>query len=192
VRTQRATHPTTTQAHYTEVLLRDMAGIALPLQRIHSTTLSSEPKAAVLARLAAQHPGASAYVFVEDKLSTLEKVRCAAVCAALLCARSCVVSSTQLRGQAAARAVRAHGSNVAAAAPAAFRTRAPGPSPPHTPVRLHSQVAADPATVDWQLFLVDWGYNTERERASARAHPRISVLDARGFAELMAGASVEA
>jgi hypothetical protein len=35
------------QAHYTEVLLRDMAGIPFPADRIHSTTLSSEPKAQV-------------------------------------------------------------------------------------------------------------------------------------------------
>jgi hypothetical protein len=63
------------QAHYTEVLLRDMAGITFPADRIHSTTVSGEPKASVLARLAAQHPGAADYVFVEDKHSTLEKVR---------------------------------------------------------------------------------------------------------------------
>lgn len=52
-----------------------MAGIPFPPERIHSTTLSSEPKAAVLARLAADHPGAAGYVFVEDKLATLEKAR---------------------------------------------------------------------------------------------------------------------
>jgi hypothetical protein len=63
------------QAHYTEVLLRDMAGITFPADRIHSTTVSGEPKASVLAQLAAQHPGAAGYVFVEDKHSTLEKVR---------------------------------------------------------------------------------------------------------------------
>jgi hypothetical protein len=66
------------QAHYTEVLLRDMAGITFPADRIHSTTVSGEPKASVLAQLAAQHPGAAGYVFVEDKHSTLEKVRCLA------------------------------------------------------------------------------------------------------------------
>eukprot|EP00882_Tetradesmus_deserticola_P010232 GHRQ01010810.1.p1 GENE.GHRQ01010810.1~~GHRQ01010810.1.p1 ORF type:complete len:302 (+),score=126.20 GHRQ01010810.1:460-1365(+) len=65
---------TTKQAHYTETLLRDMAGIAFPADRILSTTVSGEPKSTVLAHLAEQHPGAAAYVFVEDKLSTLKKV----------------------------------------------------------------------------------------------------------------------
>lgn len=67
--------PVCTQAHYTEVLLRDMAGVTFPSDRIHSTTLTGEPKAGVLARLAAGHPNAAGYVFVEDKYSTLEKVR---------------------------------------------------------------------------------------------------------------------
>eukprot|EP00879_Flechtneria_rotunda_P021016 GHRR01022138.1.p1 GENE.GHRR01022138.1~~GHRR01022138.1.p1 ORF type:complete len:258 (+),score=81.19 GHRR01022138.1:393-1166(+) len=67
---------TTKQAHYTETLMRDMAGVDFPAHRIHSTTVSGEPKSSVLAQLAAQHPGASSYVFVEDKLGTLEKVRC--------------------------------------------------------------------------------------------------------------------
>jgi len=67
------------QAHYTDVLMRDMAGVQFPAERIHSTTLSSEPKASVLARLAEEHPGADAYVFVEDKYLTLEKVRAAAL-----------------------------------------------------------------------------------------------------------------
>jgi hypothetical protein len=51
-----------------------MAKVPLPPERIHSTTLSAEPKASVLARLAAEHPGAERYIFVEDKFSTLEKV----------------------------------------------------------------------------------------------------------------------
>ncbi|KIZ05430.1 hypothetical protein MNEG_2528 [Monoraphidium neglectum] len=65
---------TTKQARFTATLLRDMAGIDLPPERIHSTTVSGEPKSRVLARLAEQHPGAASYVFVEDKFSTLEKV----------------------------------------------------------------------------------------------------------------------
>jgi hypothetical protein len=55
-----------------------MAGIDFPADRIHSTTVSGEPKAMVLARLAARHPGARGHVFVEDKFSTLEKVRAGA------------------------------------------------------------------------------------------------------------------
>jgi hypothetical protein len=51
-----------------------MAGIDFPADRIHSTTVSGEPKAAVLARLAGGHPGARGRIFVEDKFSTLEKV----------------------------------------------------------------------------------------------------------------------
>lgn len=52
-----------------------MAGVNLPAERIHSTTVSGEPKSEVLARLVEQHPDAQGYLFVEDKYSTLEKVR---------------------------------------------------------------------------------------------------------------------
>lgn len=51
-----------------------MAKVPFPADRIHSTTLSAEPKASVLARLADEHPGADRYIFVEDKFGTLEKV----------------------------------------------------------------------------------------------------------------------
>jgi hypothetical protein len=51
-----------------------MAKVFFPADRIHSTTISAEPKASVLARLAVEHPGAERYIFVEDKFSTLEKV----------------------------------------------------------------------------------------------------------------------
>lgn len=61
------------QERFTEALLRDMAHVPLPRDRIFSQTVSGDPKSEVLARLAARHPGA-AYHFVEDKLSTLEKV----------------------------------------------------------------------------------------------------------------------
>ncbi|WIA23028.1 hypothetical protein OEZ86_009943 [Tetradesmus obliquus] len=110
---------TTKQAHYTEVLLRDMAGISFPSDRIHSTTVSGEPKASVLGRLAAQHADAAGYIFVEDKHSTLEKV-----------------------------------------------TKAPGAEA-------------------WQLYLVDWGYNTPAERQAAAADPRITVVDLQHFQQLM-------
>lgn len=29
---------------------------------------------------------------------------------------------------------------------------------------------------EWQLYLVDWGYNTEEERHRANENPRISLL----------------
>jgi hypothetical protein len=51
-----------------------MAGIAFPPDRIFSQTVSGLPKSEVLESLRERHPGAQAYVFVEDKLSTLEKV----------------------------------------------------------------------------------------------------------------------
>lgn len=62
------------QAHFTELLLRDMAGISFPADRIYSQTVSGRPKGEVLAMLAGRHPAAGRRVFVEDKLSTLEKV----------------------------------------------------------------------------------------------------------------------
>jgi hypothetical protein len=58
----------------------------------------------------------------------------------------------------------------------------------HTPTTLpNKQVSKEPATQDWQLFLVDWGYNTQRERESARANPRISVVGLDGFQSLLQG-----
>eukprot|EP00877_Chromochloris_zofingiensis_P003895 jgi/Chrzof1/13506/Cz08g00110.t1 len=65
---------TTKQAHFTELLLQRMADVPLPAERIYSTTVSGAPKSSVLSQLAADHPGAKEYIFVEDKLSTLEKV----------------------------------------------------------------------------------------------------------------------
>jgi phosphoglycolate phosphatase-like HAD superfamily hydrolase len=64
---------TTKQARFTEALLRSMAGIEFPGDRIFSQTESGRPKGEVLAALGARHPGAALH-FVEDKLSTLEKV----------------------------------------------------------------------------------------------------------------------
>eukprot|EP00775_Hariotina_reticulata_P011464 gene11464-11610_t len=113
---------TTKQAHYTEVLMRDMAGVDFPPDRIHSTTISGEPKASVLKQLALHHADVDAKLFVEDKFGTLNKV-------------------AQVRDM-----------------------------------------------NDWQLYLVDWGYNTPQERQEAAAHPRIEVLDIKRFELLMAAA----
>ena len=33
-----------------------------------------------------------------------------------------------------------------------------------------------PELADWQLYLVDWGYNTADERQRADANPRIEVI----------------
>ena len=50
-----------------------MAKVKLPKERIISTTLSGRPKSDILRDLQLEHPGLE-YHFVEDKLSTLEKV----------------------------------------------------------------------------------------------------------------------
>jgi hypothetical protein len=62
------------QAHYTSALLSEKAGVVFDDSRIHSTTLTGEPKAAVLARLAEAHPNVDQKIFIEDKMGTLEKV----------------------------------------------------------------------------------------------------------------------
>jgi hypothetical protein len=51
-----------------------MAGVDFPADRIHSTTISGEPKAQVLKQLALQHTDVGAKLFVEDKFGTLNKV----------------------------------------------------------------------------------------------------------------------
>mmetsp|Transcript_33385 Transcript_33385/g.79148 ORF Transcript_33385/g.79148 Transcript_33385/m.79148 type:complete len:339 (-) Transcript_33385:163-1179(-) len=64
---------TTKQARFTEALLRDMAGIPFPSDRIFSQTVSGRPKSEVLAMLMEQHPNAELRFF-EDKMGTLEKI----------------------------------------------------------------------------------------------------------------------
>lgn len=61
------------QARFTEALLRDMAKIPLPADRIFSQAESGRPKTEVLVMLESRHPGTE-YHFVEDKFGTLEKV----------------------------------------------------------------------------------------------------------------------
>jgi len=66
---------TTKQARFTYQLLSDMAGVPVPMERIFSTTVSGEPKTVVLRQLLAAAPDEGVRrVFVEDKISTLEKV----------------------------------------------------------------------------------------------------------------------
>jgi hypothetical protein len=38
---------------------------------------------------------------------------------------------------------------------------------------------------DWEWVLVDWGYNTESERARAAANDRITVIDISTFISLL-------
>ena len=66
---------TTKQARFTETILKEMAGIDFPMDRIFSQTVSGRPKSEVLEDLEATHPEAGGYHFVEDKFSTLEKVK---------------------------------------------------------------------------------------------------------------------
>jgi len=110
---------TTKQAHYTEIIMRDMAGINFPADRIYSQTVSGRPKGEVLAQLADRHKGTPACIFVEDKLATLEKV------------------------------------------------------------------CKDASLNHWQLYLVDWGYSTRKERERAAANPRIKVIGYEAFAKLL-------
>lgn len=53
-----------------------------------------------------------------------------------------------------------------------------------------SQVTKTPGAECWQLYLVDWGYNTPAERQAAAANPRVTVIDRPGFRELMCGVTV--
>ena len=53
--------------------MHNMARVAIPSEDIFSTTVSGQPKSDILIQLQARHPGAACH-FVEDKLSTLEKV----------------------------------------------------------------------------------------------------------------------
>jgi hypothetical protein len=64
----------TLQARFTEAILRNMAAITFPTERIFSQTVSGQPKSEVLVKLAAAHAGSKCH-FIEDKLSTLEKVQ---------------------------------------------------------------------------------------------------------------------
>jgi phosphoglycolate phosphatase-like HAD superfamily hydrolase len=64
---------TTKQARFTKTILARMADIHFPPERIFSQTVSGRPKSEVLESLNEKHPGSECH-FVEDKLSTLEKV----------------------------------------------------------------------------------------------------------------------
>mmetsp|Transcript_40753 Transcript_40753/g.68249 ORF Transcript_40753/g.68249 Transcript_40753/m.68249 type:complete len:338 (+) Transcript_40753:127-1140(+) len=64
---------TTKQARFTSILLNKMAGIPMADERIFSTTVSGAPKTDMLKTLQEGASGAALH-FVEDKLSTLQKV----------------------------------------------------------------------------------------------------------------------
>jgi hypothetical protein len=114
---------TTKQARFASAIMSRKANIDIPPERLFSQTVSGVPKTEVLLALQADAAPGARLVFVEDKMSTLEKV----------CARD--------------------------------------------------------GLEKWELFLVDWGYNTEEERARARANPRIRVVDVETFAETLGEAA---
>ena len=64
---------TTKQARFAEAILRQLAKVDLPPERIFSQAESGAPKSEILELLEQRHPGA-AYTFVEDKALTLHKV----------------------------------------------------------------------------------------------------------------------
>ena len=55
-------------------------------------------------------------------------------------------------------------------------SRAECPSQPVQVSVLNLQVCKEEALESWQLYLVDWGYNTVEERRRAAQNPRIHVV----------------
>jgi hypothetical protein len=77
--------------------MHNMAGVPIASEDIFSTTVSGQPKSEILIDLQREHPGMEKYHFVEDKLSTLEKVSAKrgpcpkyALLVTMLCCSACV------------------------------------------------------------------------------------------------------
>lgn len=107
---------TTKQGRFTEALLKELAGIEFPSERIYG--LGTGPKVKVLQQLQQmpQHQGLTLH-FVEDRLATLKNV------------------------------------------------------------------IKEPALDQWNLYLVNWGYNTQKEREEAEGISRIQVIDLPDFSK---------
>ena len=107
---------TTKQGRFAEALLKELAGIEFPSERIYG--LGTGPKVKVLQQLQQmpQHQGLTLH-FVEDRLATLKNV------------------------------------------------------------------IKEPALDQWNLYLVNWGYNTPKEREDAEGISRIQVIDLPGFSQ---------
>ncbi|XP_021748098.1 uncharacterized protein LOC110713954 [Chenopodium quinoa] len=105
---------TTKQSRFAVALLRELAGVTIPPERIYG--LGTGPKVKVLKMLQKQpeHQGLALH-FVEDRLATLKNV----------------IKEPELDG--------------------------------------------------WNLYLVDWGYNTQKEREEGRSIPRIHMLELSEF-----------
>ncbi|XP_071717358.1 uncharacterized protein [Rutidosis leptorrhynchoides] len=107
---------TTKQGRFADVLLRELAGVTLPPERIYG--IGSGPKVEVLKMLQkqAEHQGLTLH-FVEDRLATLKNV----------------IKEPELNG--------------------------------------------------WNLYLGDWGYNTQKERDEAATYSRIHLLQLSDFSK---------
>ncbi|XP_009768013.1 uncharacterized protein LOC107809854 [Nicotiana tabacum] len=105
---------TTKQSRFADALLRELAGITIPVERIYG--LGTGPKVKVLKQLQEmpEHQGLTLH-FVEDRLATLKNV----------------IKESELDG--------------------------------------------------WNLYLGDWGYNTQKEREEAASIPRIRLLGLSDF-----------
>ncbi|KAM3196083.1 hypothetical protein ACQJBY_071981 [Aegilops geniculata] len=107
---------TTKQSRFTGALLKELAGVDFPSERIYG--LGTGPKVKVLQQLQEmpQHQGLTLH-FVEDRLATLKNV------------------------------------------------------------------IKEPALDKWNLYLVKWGYNTQKEREEAGAISRIQLIDLPDFSK---------
>ncbi|KAJ7962408.1 Ribosomal RNA small subunit methyltransferase G [Quillaja saponaria] len=107
---------TTKQSRFADALLRELAGVTIPPERIYG--LGTGPKVEVLKQLQKkpEHQGLTLH-FVEDRLATLKNV------------------------------------------------------------------IKEPELNVWNLYLGDWGYNTQKERAEAAAIPRIHLLELSDFSK---------
>ncbi|RWR91687.1 hypothetical protein CKAN_02085300 [Cinnamomum micranthum f. kanehirae] len=105
---------TTKQSRFADALLRELAGVTIPSERIYG--LGTGPKVEVLKQLQrkSEHEGLRLH-FVEDRIATLKNV----------------IKEPELDG--------------------------------------------------WNLYLGNWGYNTQKEREEAASIPRIQVLDLSAF-----------
>ncbi|KAM0825082.1 hypothetical protein ACQ4PT_069795 [Festuca glaucescens] len=105
---------TTKQGRFAEALLKELAGIEIPSERIYG--LGTGPKVKVLQQLQQmpQHQGLTLH-FIEDRLATLKNV------------------------------------------------------------------IKEPALERWNLYLVNWGYNTPKEREEASDISRVKVIDLSDF-----------
>ncbi|KAJ9171398.1 hypothetical protein P3X46_014774 [Hevea brasiliensis] len=107
---------TTKQSRFADTLLRELAGVIIPPERIYG--LGTGPKVEVLKQLQQkpEHQGLTLH-FVEDRLATLKNV----------------IKEPELDG--------------------------------------------------WNLYLGDWGYNTQKEREEAASIPRIHLLQISDFSK---------